>query len=94
MSKKRHRQAHPPAYWQMSRRQWLSFPVLFAFALGIFVMGLMPTPADLVLFFAALVMLGYGLGHVATGFLARRRAQQQAISGPPRARPTRRGGAG
>lgn len=93
VSKKKRRQAVSPGYWQMSLRQWRSFPVLFAFALGMIIMSLMPWPVNIGLFYVSLIVLSYGLAHIATSLLARRRAQDQGVSGPaPRPRPTRRGG--
>jgi len=85
MSKRKRHQAVSPDYWQMSLRQWRSFPVLFAFALGMIIMSFMPWPINIGLFYMALIVLSYGLAHIATSFLARRRGQDQATSGhPPR----------
>jgi hypothetical protein len=56
--------------------RWRTFPVFFAFVIGVFVMGLLagvPVLAQ-VLFFASLAGLGFGMAHILTRqILARRR---------------------
>ena len=56
--------------------RWRTFPVFFAFVVGVFVMGLLagvPVLAQ-VLFFASLAGLGFGVAHILTRqVLARRR---------------------
>lgn len=61
----------PPPDWQ-----WRTFPVFFAFVLGLFVMGLAVADPILsvVLFFASLAGVAYGLAHFVTRtIIARRR---------------------
>jgi hypothetical protein len=63
--------AAPPPNWQ-----WRTFPVLFAFVLGIVIMGLAVADPVMsaVLFFAALFGVAFGLAHIVTrAIVARRR---------------------
>ena len=71
----RHQEA--PAGPQPPDWQWRTFPVFFALVLGLFVMGLAVPglPAlSMVLFFASLAGVAFGLAHIVTRtFIARRR---------------------
>ncbi len=61
----------PPPDWQ-----WRTFPVFFAFVLGLFVMGLAVADPILsvVLFFVSLAGVAFGLAHIVTRtIIARRR---------------------
>ena len=70
------RQKEAPPGPQPPDWQWRTFPVFFALVLGLFVMGLaVAVPAlSVVLFFASLAGVAFGLAHIVTRrFIARRR---------------------
>ncbi len=71
-----------PAYSRRSQPalalwNWRTFPVAFAFVLGLIVMGVATTApyVFLFLFFAALFGLAFGLAHILTRTIAARRRQ-------------------
>ena len=83
MPKKRRRR-RPGAAAQQAEGQptlgweWRTFPVFFAFATGLFVMGLvMGTIVGVILFYLALMGMAFGLAHIFTRWLAVRRARRQ-----------------
>jgi hypothetical protein len=77
--RRRHRRrpdAGAPAAEQTPRWQWRTFPVAFAFALGVFMMSWLAfVPGlNIVLFFASMVAVAIGLAHIfARQVMARRR---------------------
>ena len=86
MSRKRRRRspaATPttPTFRTTAGWQWRSFPVLFAFVCGIFLMGLLSVePGNtigVILFYIALFGVAFGAAHIVTRWLAERRMRRQ-----------------
>ena len=65
----------PEARQPLAQWQWRTFPVLFAFAAGAVLMGVatVADPLFLVLFFAGLFGVAFGLAHIVTRVIVGRR---------------------
>ena len=87
MPRKRRRRATPtaatkPTFMTTTGWRWRSFPVFFAFACGIFLMGwasVLP-PVHGILFYVALFGVAFGAAHMATRWVAEKRMRRQAPS--------------
>jgi hypothetical protein len=86
--KKRRRTATTPTFMTTAGWRWRSFPVLFAFVCGAFVMGLLngvTNPVGAVFFYLALFGVAFGAAHIVTRWLAARRTRSRAPgTAPPR----------
>jgi len=87
MPKKKRRRAIPtPTFKTTAGWRWRSFPVLFAFVCGAFVMGLLngvTNPVGAVFFYLVLFGVAFGVAHMVVRWLAERRMRRQPISAPP-----------
>ncbi len=85
MSRKKRRRTAPSGVRTETKWNWLSFPVFFAFSLGLFVASLLFAagyPGWFAAFAVGLFGLSFGVAHMVTRPIARRRAQR---SQPPEA---------
>lgn len=87
MTRKRRRRSTTTAVAKPTFRttagwQWRSFPVFFAFACGIFLMGLLSVePGNtigVIVFYIALFGVAFGAAHIVTRWLAEWRMRRQA----------------
>jgi len=72
-------EAHGPAQPAMPDWDWKTFPVFFAFAVGVVIMGIVVAapPLDTWLFILGLLGVSFGVAHIATrAWIAKRRRER------------------